>query len=317
MADPASTVNLLELDPDVETLLEPEELHRAAEVRLPLRTLAADTGEPELSALLAENDAFGAIVAEGMMVRRLRVANHVGIRLLGAGDLLIPGGDARTMLLTEAEVRAAARAKLILLGDDVLVAIRRWPAIVVRLLERYAEQAVAVETQLVISQLPRVDERLFAILWLLAERWGRVTPIGTRVSLRLTHEMLGALIGASRPSVTLALGHLANRGAVLRDARGWLLTEPPPTTVETHTGLERNPLYIQADDGSRSPWRSSTEKRPPSPPEPEPLEAFRRGHEAHLASQAGRRRNEYLRGRTQELVQTLEEIVRARPRRAR
>jgi hypothetical protein len=72
-----------------------------------------------------------------------------------------------------------------------------------------------------------VDQRLLAILWLLAESWGHVTPAGTRLPLTLTHDALGGLIGARRPTVTLALGDLTERGAIVRQDRGWLLLEAP------------------------------------------------------------------------------------------
>ena len=82
--------------------------------------------------------------------------------------------------------------------------------------------------QLVICQLPRVDQRVLAILWLLAESWGHVTPGGVRLPLALTHETLGALIGARRPTVTLALRKLSEKGSIVRQDSGWLLLEPPP-----------------------------------------------------------------------------------------
>jgi DNA-binding transcriptional MocR family regulator len=92
--------------------------------------------------------------------------------------------------------------------------------------------------QLAICHLPRVEDRLLSLFWLLAESWGRVTSSGTALPLVLTHETLGALIGARRPTVTLALGELAERGAILRQGRTWLLVEQPaaPTsaTAELH-----------------------------------------------------------------------------------
>ena len=75
-----------------------------------------------------------------------------------------------------------------------------------------------------VSQLPRVDERLLAMLWLLAERWGRVGPDGVVVELALTHELLGRLIGARRPTVTMAVGQLIEAGHVRRRLdRGYVL----------------------------------------------------------------------------------------------
>jgi hypothetical protein len=86
--------------------------------------------------------------------------------------------------------------------------------------------------QLVICQLPRVDERVLAMLWLLSETWGHVTPSGVRLPLVLTHETLGALVGARRPTVTLALRKLVEDGALVHQDAGWLLLEPPAESEE-------------------------------------------------------------------------------------
>ncbi len=78
-----------------------------------------------------------------------------------------------------------------------------------------------------ICQLPRVDDRLLAVMWLLAESWGQVTPAGTLLPIGLTHAALGGLVGARRPTVTLALGSLTADGALRREERGWLLLRSP------------------------------------------------------------------------------------------
>ena len=81
--------------------------------------------------------------------------------------------------------------------------------------------------QRAIAQVPRVDARVLVLLWLLADRWGRVSPQGVRVPLSLTHETIGKLVGARRPSVTTALGVLTRRGLVERTDSGWLLHGDP------------------------------------------------------------------------------------------
>jgi hypothetical protein len=132
------------------------------------------------------------------------------------------------MLISHAEGLVAAPARLALLGSEFLVATRRWPRISIGLHLRMADQADRLAAQLVVCQLPRVDQRLLAMMWLLAESWGQVTSIGTSLPLSLTHDVLGELIGARRPTVTLALGELSERGALIRQDRGWLLVERPP-----------------------------------------------------------------------------------------
>src|SRR5919197_1066233 len=70
---------------------------------------------------------------------------------------------------------------------------------------------------------------LLALMWCLAERWGRVVPGGVVVSLRLPHRTLAGMVGARRPSVTTALGQLMARGDIeRRPDGGWLLHGDPP-----------------------------------------------------------------------------------------
>jgi hypothetical protein len=64
---------------------------------------------------------------------------------------------------------------------------------------------------------------MLALMWAFADRWGRVTPEGIVIRLRLTHATLAELAGASRPSVSTALGRLERTGRLRRTPTGWLL----------------------------------------------------------------------------------------------
>lgn len=150
------------------------------------------------------------------------------------------------MVVVDSSFRALPGTRLGLLGRELLFAASRWPALVAALQQRLAQQADRLTAQLVICQLPRVDQRLLALLWLLAEAWGRVTPAGTSVPLRLTHEALGALIGARRPTVTLALRELSERGAIIRQHEGWLLLDSPPGASRPPDSLQI-PTLIEAE----------------------------------------------------------------------
>ena len=65
--------------------------------------------------------------------------------------------------------------------------------------------------------------RLLLLLWHLAERWGRVTPDGVRIPLRLRHHMLADLLAVRRPSATAALQPLMSEGLVRCDEDGLIL----------------------------------------------------------------------------------------------
>jgi CRP/FNR family transcriptional regulator, cyclic AMP receptor protein len=220
----SARIPLLEADADIGRYLTAEERAAAETLTVPCVTLEA--GHVDVRGLLERNACFGAFVVSGMLVTHLRVGEQAGMRILGPGDVVSLGTVPASMLLVDSGCRAVSTTRLAMLGKDVLVGAHRWPRLVAGLHARTAEQIERVAVQLAICQLPRVEDRLLALFWLLAEQWGRVTPGGTVLPLALTHETLGALVGARRPTVTLALGELSDRGAVLRQGRSWLLVEP-------------------------------------------------------------------------------------------
>lgn len=149
-----------------------------------------------------------AIVVEAEAGRQRTIA------LLQEGDaLVLPAGgwpgapDARARAVTDAEL-------MVLTGslDDVLcsdAAVGAWVlrAVAAAVADRELSAAIALE--------PRLERRLILKLRQLAERWGKVTPEGVRLDLRVTHQELGDMIGAARESITVALGRLQEQGDII------------------------------------------------------------------------------------------------------
>jgi CRP-like cAMP-binding protein len=238
---PCELVRLLRVDPDLARHLTPEDAERAMNV-VTTRHVAVDKGPFVPSTLLGAGDsAFALRVVDGLVAREIGIEGQPTMRLLGPGDLIrempLPAGT----LTTADTYTALAPTRLVVLDDRLLAAIRHLPRIVTALVERLVEQSDATLLQMAVSQLPRVEERLTFLFGLLAERWGVVTPAGVVVPLKITHEALGHLIGARRPTVTLALRALAGDGRVARRADGcWLLRTtdigpaPRPALGEHH-----------------------------------------------------------------------------------
>lgn len=226
LASQRGRVPLLEARLDVTRYLTPQRRAELTDISLPAVDL--EPGSLELGELLARHRAFAAAVIDGLVLHRLQLGEHSGIQLLGPGDVLLRGGDFLPVWLAHDEFRASARLRLALLGEDFLAAARRWPQIIEGLYGCIADQMQRLSGQLVTCQLPRVEDRVLSVLWLLAESWGQVTAGGVRLPLNLTHETIGGLIGARRPTVTLALRKLSEEGAILHQNAGWLLLKEPP-----------------------------------------------------------------------------------------
>ena len=222
-------VRLLDAKFELTRRLSPDERVELAAVMLPVVEVAE--GPIELEPILEAHKAFATGVLDGMAVHVIQIGEQSGIQLLGPGDLLIQAHTDPPAWLEDVAFRAPAAISLALLGEDFLAVARRAPHLIPALYDCVADQMQRLSSQLVICQLPRVEQRVLAILWLLAESWGHVTPGGVRVPMALTHETLGGLIGARRPTVTLALRKLSEEGSVVRQESGWLLLELPPDPV--------------------------------------------------------------------------------------
>jgi hypothetical protein len=136
-----------------------------------------------------------------------------------------------------------------------VAAVARWPWLVADIVRRTAAWAERAAVLQGIGQLPRVEDRLLALLWHLADRWGRVGSEGVVVPLRLSHEALGTLVGARRPTVSLALAELRGRD-VMRSEHGGFVLQPDGRALLDRAPEPERPATIavlpraeQAGDG--------------------------------------------------------------------
>ncbi len=182
---------------------------------------------------------IGLLVVEGLLTRDVVLEEALATELVGRGDLLRPadhdGQDAPVPFDVAWHVLKPAR--IAVLDRELARAVGRWPEAMEFLFRGAVRRAQTLAVVLAVSNLRRVDARLLVILWYLADRWGKVRPDGVNVPLELTHQTLGRLVGAQRPSVTTALKQLADEGSVTRADDGtWLLHGDPPDTLERLRG---------------------------------------------------------------------------------
>jgi CRP/FNR family transcriptional regulator, cyclic AMP receptor protein len=227
----ADVVCLLDVDPDLGALLG-EPRHAQAQRELVVRTHRLGVGWWDVSRCAdAAAEYLGLLIVQGVVARHLMIADQVSTELLGAGDLLRPWPSSGRTTLVPVPVGwyVLSRSTLAVLDRRFAADLARYPEVTTTLFDRLSERSLRLATSQAISQLTCVDRRLMALLWHLAERWGRVSGAGVIVPLRLTHAILGQLVGARRPTVSTALAKLIERGELVRRPDGtWLLRGDPP-----------------------------------------------------------------------------------------
>lgn len=228
-----SVVRVFERDPDLLRGLSDADA-REATVRGVARTAHLPKGKWRPRARAPEEIAgqLGLLVLDGMLARNTILDAVPCSELLGPGDLLRPWQHegALATLPYEADWDVLQPATLALLDGRFAQTICSWPPVFAALLERMMERQRWISLQVTVAQLRRVDARVLIILWHLGDRWGKARADGVHLPMRLTHAFLARLIGAQRPSVTLALSQLTEQGRVRRDSDGsWVLCRPAPT----------------------------------------------------------------------------------------
>jgi CRP/FNR family cyclic AMP-dependent transcriptional regulator len=225
---------LLTLDPDLGQLLSPERAGAAArEIPVAVTPLRPGSWRPEQHGPPSPAD-FGLLLLGGAILRDIVVHGTPSAELFGAGDVIRTWQSEGPSALQHPRARwsVLCPSSVAELRGPTARALRAYPEITTMLVDRLHARAERLAIAQAISQITGVEMRVDALMQQLAERWGRVHPEGIRVPLVLSHRLIGALVGARRPTVSTALTHLAERDRVRRQPDGtWLLARdpgPPP-----------------------------------------------------------------------------------------
>ncbi len=200
-AEPARRVSLASVDPELFAGLNEAQLELARRTALAPR-LTLDAGD--------KIDGSGArlLVMSGALVNEPPGGRA---ELLGPGDVL---DDRRPACPWQ----TLGRVSVAVLDPAVMRALSPWPAVIDAL------QARAERPDLAIRDLRRVEDRLEALFWSLADRFGRPSLDGVQIPLTLTHGVIAQVVGAHRPTVSAGLRRLAGAGRLRRlPDRTWLL----------------------------------------------------------------------------------------------
>lgn len=215
--DAAATVALVDVVPELGDGLEPEELAELTEA-LVVPGLRLWVGPWQPSEALAR--ALCALVVSGVLLRDRSTLRRPDVELYGAGDLC----DARAFADPASAWRVLVPGEIAVLDARLLLAVRRSPQLVANLARQLFDCRDEQHKLAVMLAMPRVEDRVLTLLSHLAARWGRVTIDGVLLELPVTHELLGRLVGARRPTASLAISALTAAGLLDRmDDGRWLL----------------------------------------------------------------------------------------------
>jgi len=172
---------------------------------------------------------LGFLVLDGLVGRRVLVPERGrSLELLGRGDLFRPWLDDAASF-EELSWTVIEPAAIAVLDEPLAVRAREMPQVLEALTDRALRRSRRLALSAAIANTVGVEERLLLSLWQLAELWGRKAPEGAVLPFRLSHQTLADLVGARRPTVTLALRNLTQRELLRRSQSGhWILVGDPP-----------------------------------------------------------------------------------------
>jgi hypothetical protein len=223
-----SHIRLLDADPDLAEAVPPADIDRAR------RVLRATVSHHDLGPVTLPEPAttaFALLIVAGAATAEVRLTPAARmVELLLPGDIVSP--RPASFCLPDHGLSLTALPpglSFAVLDHRFVEAATVWPGLMTAIHQRLHDQAHRLAVHSAICQLPRIEERIIAMLSHLAGRIGKVTPDGVVVPLALRHEDLAGYVGARRPSVSLAIKMLRAQGRLDRRAdETWLL---PPESV--------------------------------------------------------------------------------------
>lgn len=214
--------SLLAIDAGLSATVPAADRPQAARVRV--STCVLSPGVVELDRCGLSPSAFALLVIGGDLTQAVHLSDRTISELLLAGDLFAPWAPSPTTPTTRPRLTALEHVEVAVLDHIFIKAAACWPGLLIAVHRRLNDHRHRLATHGAICQLPRVAQRVIAIMWHLAGRTGRITADGTVVPHPLSHCAIADLVGAQRSTVSLAVKQLEAEGHLIRRDDGtWLL----------------------------------------------------------------------------------------------
>jgi CRP-like cAMP-binding protein len=229
----AGTCQLLTEDPELSQHLGGDRMDQARR-EIVARCVELPSGPWSPPRIESLKRGIGLLLINGLIVRHVGLGGRFGAELLGEGDILCPWQweeEGQSTLPRAGRWRVLQACRIAVLDVEFTHRLGRYPEVISSLFTRSLQRARHIAVNMAIVQQPRIDIRLHMLFWELADRWGVVRHDGVHVPIQLTHATLADLVAARRPTVTKALGELADREALIWTGEDWLLPGDPPAEL--------------------------------------------------------------------------------------
>ncbi len=174
-----------------------------------------DADQPMPGRLRADNHLFVVRSGRVALLGRAPNGNEMMIALLEPGDVYATLGG-----VSAPDAIALEDAQITPINETTLRNLSaRYPQVGIDLAEMLCDQIALLREVVVGVGQMHADDRLWARLVSLTERIGIATPGGAELRLDLTHAQWARLTGASRESITLALGRFRKEGRITMNGR--------------------------------------------------------------------------------------------------
>lgn len=221
------SLSIADADPLLIAGLDEESRAAAEQGLLPVLRLSSGPWQPPPEG----EEGLAYLVLSGMLLRRVRITGGRSVELLAEGDCLFPWRE-EAASFSRPEWHVVEHSRLAVLDLRAGSPLARWPSIGASVAGRAIDRSRALAVQSAIMSVVGIEERVHALLWALAERWGRVVPDGAELDVHVPQGVLAEMVGARRPTVSQALGSLGERGLLSSPRPGrWVLKGTPPTFV--------------------------------------------------------------------------------------
>jgi CRP/FNR family cyclic AMP-dependent transcriptional regulator len=228
VASNGGRVDLLERDAEFARLLAPEVRKSSnGPMWATAHTLERGPWDPEAGG--PDGDRLGLLVLDGLLGRRVLLDQRGrSLELLGRGDLFRPWQE-DSASFSRVTWNVIEPATIAVLDESFTARARELPQLIEALTDRALRRSRRLADSAAIANTVGVQQRLLLLLWQLTEQWGKHERDGAVLPFRLSHQTLADLVGARRPTVTLALRSLSERDELQRGESGqWILTGDPP-----------------------------------------------------------------------------------------